>query len=66
MAKQFSQSAVEKSWYAWWEKSGFFAADSSSSKPPFVIVLPPPNVTGALNIGPCSYLCHPGYYYSLA
>ncbi|THG19804.1 hypothetical protein TEA_018558 [Camellia sinensis var. sinensis] len=37
MAKQFSPSAVEKSWYAWWEKSGFFAADSSSSKPPFVI-----------------------------
>ncbi|KAL7212750.1 hypothetical protein ACSBR2_015434 [Camellia fascicularis] len=51
MAKQFSPSAVEKSWYAWWEKSGFFAADSSSSKPPFVIVLPPPNVTGALHIG---------------
>ncbi|XP_052186097.1 valine--tRNA ligase, mitochondrial 1 [Diospyros lotus] len=51
MAKQFSPSAVEKSWYAWWEKSGFFMADSSSSKPPFVIVLPPPNVTGALHIG---------------
>ncbi|KAI8018382.1 hypothetical protein LOK49_LG04G00798 [Camellia lanceoleosa] len=29
MAKQFSPSAVEKSWYAWWEKSGFFAANSS-------------------------------------
>ncbi|XP_059629353.1 valine--tRNA ligase, mitochondrial 1 isoform X2 [Cornus florida] len=51
MAKQFNPSAVEKSWYAWWEKSGFFVADSSSSKPPFVIVLPPPNVTGALHIG---------------
>ncbi|KAL7183872.1 hypothetical protein ACSBR2_026113 [Camellia fascicularis] len=51
MAKQYSPKAVEKSWYAWWEKSGFFVADSSSSKPPFVIVLPPPNVTGALHIG---------------
>ncbi|XP_072972048.1 valine--tRNA ligase, mitochondrial 1-like [Typha angustifolia] len=51
MAKQYSPTAVEKSWYAWWEHSGFFVADASSSKPPFVIVLPPPNVTGALHIG---------------
>ncbi|XP_057508392.1 valine--tRNA ligase, mitochondrial 1-like [Actinidia eriantha] len=51
MAKQFNPNAVEKSWYSWWEKSGFFVADSCSSKPPFVIVLPPPNVTGALHIG---------------
>ncbi|CAA7400140.1 unnamed protein product [Spirodela intermedia] len=51
MAKQYSPSAVEKGWYAWWEKSDFFLADASSSKPPFVIVLPPPNVTGALHIG---------------
>ncbi|KAI4347497.1 hypothetical protein L6164_008307 [Bauhinia variegata] len=51
MAKQYSPSAVEKSWYEWWEKSGFFVADANSSKPPFVIVLPPPNVTGALHIG---------------
>ncbi|XP_024028630.1 valine--tRNA ligase, mitochondrial 1 [Morus notabilis] len=51
MAKQYNPSAVEKSWYSWWEKSSFFVADSSSSKLPFVIVLPPPNVTGALHIG---------------
>ncbi|KAK1584519.1 hypothetical protein Q3G72_033689 [Acer saccharum] len=51
MAKQYNPSAVEKSWYQWWEKSGFFVADAKSSKPPFVIVLPPPNVTGALHIG---------------
>ncbi|KAM0940445.1 putative valine--tRNA ligase [Dioscorea sansibarensis] len=51
MAKQYNPSVVEKSWYAWWEKSGFFVADASSPKPPFVIVLPPPNVTGALHIG---------------
>ncbi|GLT81109.1 hypothetical protein SLA2020_525130 [Shorea laevis] len=51
MARQYNPTAVEKSWYAWWEKSGFFQADASSSKPPFTIVLPPPNVTGALHIG---------------
>ncbi|XP_028756346.1 valine--tRNA ligase, mitochondrial 1 [Neltuma alba] len=51
MAKQYSPRAVEKSWYEWWEKSGFFVADANSSKPSFVIVLPPPNVTGALHIG---------------
>ncbi|XP_039003140.1 valine--tRNA ligase, mitochondrial 1-like [Hibiscus syriacus] len=51
MAKQYIPAAVEKSWYAWWEKSSFFHADANSSKPPFVIVFPPPNVTGALHIG---------------
>ncbi|XP_027069479.2 valine--tRNA ligase, mitochondrial 1-like isoform X1 [Coffea arabica] len=51
MAKAYNPSAVENSWYAWWEMSNFSVADSSSSKPPFVIVLPPPNVTGALHIG---------------
>ncbi|KAM0855916.1 hypothetical protein ACQ4PT_049477 [Festuca glaucescens] len=51
MAKQYSPSAVEKSWYTWWESSQYFVADAASSKPPFVIVLPPPNVTGALHIG---------------
>ncbi|KAK7840982.1 valine--trna ligase [Quercus suber] len=51
MVKQYSPTAVEKLWYAWWEKFGFFVADAKSSKPPFVIVLPPPNVTGALHIG---------------
>ncbi|KAF2589495.1 hypothetical protein F2Q70_00041691 [Brassica cretica] len=38
MAKQYSPAAVEKSWYAWWEKSDLFKADAKSSKPPFVIV----------------------------
>ncbi|GJM99456.1 hypothetical protein PR202_ga16554 [Eleusine coracana subsp. coracana] len=51
MAKQYSPSVVEKSWYTWWESSGYFGADSCSTKDPFVIVLPPPNVTGALHIG---------------
>uniref|UniRef100_A0A0D9VTQ7 Valine--tRNA ligase, mitochondrial n=1 Tax=Leersia perrieri TaxID=77586 RepID=A0A0D9VTQ7_9ORYZ len=51
MAKQYTPSTVEKSWYAWWESSGYFRADYSSTKPPFVIVMPPPNVNGALHIG---------------
>ncbi|XP_056862516.1 valine--tRNA ligase, mitochondrial 1 isoform X2 [Raphanus sativus] len=51
MAKQYSPAAVERAWYAWWEKAGFFTADAKSSKPAFVIVLPPPNVTGLLHIG---------------
>ncbi|KAJ3677900.1 hypothetical protein LUZ60_001703 [Juncus effusus] len=51
MAMKYNPSAVEKSWYQWWEKSEFFVADAKSTKPPFVIVLPPPNVTGALHIG---------------
>ncbi|KAK9930034.1 hypothetical protein M0R45_027093 [Rubus argutus] len=51
MAKQYSPSAVEKSWYEWWEKKHYFVADAKSNKPPFVMLLPPPNVTGALHIG---------------
>ncbi|XP_058769758.1 valine--tRNA ligase, mitochondrial 1-like [Vicia villosa] len=51
LAKQYNPTAVEKSWYEWWEKSKYFVADASSTKPSFVIVLPPPNVTGALHIG---------------
>ncbi|KAL6496268.1 Valine--tRNA ligase, mitochondrial 1 [Orobanche gracilis] len=51
MAKTYNPSAVENSWYEWWEKSNFFEADPKSSKPSFVIVFPPPNVTGDLHIG---------------
>ncbi|GAW12607.1 hypothetical protein ANO14919_019770 [Xylariales sp. No.14919] len=51
----YSPSAVESSWYQWWEKSGFFQPQSQpragSSDSPFVIPLPPPNVTGALHCG---------------
>ncbi|KAG2265476.1 hypothetical protein Bca52824_072555 [Brassica carinata] len=51
MAKQYNPSAVETSWYEWWERSEFFKADAKSTKPKFVILLPPPNVTGVLHIG---------------
>ncbi|MCO5569532.1 hypothetical protein L7F22_023246 [Adiantum nelumboides] len=51
MAKSYSPSAVEASWYEWWEKAGYFVADPAKKTAPFVIVIPPPNVTGALHIG---------------
>ncbi|KAI3955307.1 hypothetical protein MKW92_004177 [Papaver armeniacum] len=51
MAKQYNPAAVEKAWYAWWEKSGYFTADATSTKPATTIILPPPNVTGKLHIG---------------
>ncbi|KAF2969804.1 hypothetical protein GQX73_g3755 [Xylaria multiplex] len=51
----YSPSAVESSWYQWWEKSGFFQPQSqprtASSDSSFVVPLPPPNVTGALHCG---------------
>ncbi|OXV05687.1 hypothetical protein Egran_06547 [Elaphomyces granulatus] len=50
----YSPQAVESSWYAWWEKSGYFRPESCSdveSSAKFAIPLPPPNVTGALHCG---------------
>jgi len=46
-------SAVESSWYQWWEKSGFFKPETHGSPEigTYVIPLPPPNVTGALHCG---------------
>ncbi|KAI1430972.1 tRNA synthetases class I-domain-containing protein [Xylaria sp. CBS 124048] len=47
----YHPSAVESSWYQWWEKSGFFQPRAEPSDSTFVIALPPPNVTGALHCG---------------
>ncbi|KAK3371896.1 mitochondrial valyl-tRNA synthetase [Podospora didyma] len=49
----YHPTAVESSWYQWWEKSGFFRPEASGSADvgTFVIPLPPPNVTGALHCG---------------
>ncbi|KAI1169287.1 tRNA synthetases class I-domain-containing protein [Nemania serpens] len=47
----YNPSAVESSWYQWWEKSGFFQPQPGASDATFVIPLPPPNVTGALHCG---------------
>lgn len=58
MATSYSPKAVESSWYAWWEKSGFFTpeykasgSESKERRQPFVITIPPPNITGALHLG---------------
>ncbi|KAI3854995.1 hypothetical protein MKW92_049673 [Papaver armeniacum] len=57
MAKQYNPAAVEKAWYAWWEKSGYFTADATSTKPATTIILPPPNVTGKLHINVRDNVC---------
>lgn len=49
----YNPSAVESSWYTWWEKSGFFQPEAcrGDSSEKFIVPLPPPNVTGALHCG---------------
>ncbi|KAJ1863978.1 valine--tRNA ligase [Coemansia sp. RSA 2703] len=56
MASAYDPTAVEASWYSWWEKQGFFDPLTGpngeiSPKGKFVISTPPPNVTGKLHIG---------------
>jgi valyl-tRNA synthetase len=54
--RAYSPSAVEATWYSWWEQSGFFkprfaANGRTLERGQFVVPLPPPNVTGALHCG---------------
>ncbi len=49
--KGYEPKAVEKHWYAVWEKEGLFSAADTSDQTPFSIVIPPPNVTGVLHMG---------------
>ncbi len=51
LAKAYDFTAVEKKWYAYWEKHGTFHATMDEDKPAFSIVIPPPNVTGVLHVG---------------
>ena len=51
LKKGYEPEAVEKHWYAYWEKEGLFSAEDVSDKRPFSIVIPPPNVTGVLHMG---------------
>jgi valyl-tRNA synthetase len=51
MASAYEPSAVERRWYAEWERRGYFTATPNSGKESFCIVIPPPNVTGALSVG---------------
>lgn len=50
MEKTYNPHAIEKTWYAKWEKSGDFKP-SQHNKNAYCIVLPPPNVTGSLHMG---------------
>ncbi|KAF2237140.1 valyl-tRNA synthetase [Viridothelium virens] len=52
----YSPSAIESSWYSWWESSGFFKPQFTADGQvlpvgKFVVSLPPPNITGALHAG---------------
>ncbi|KAJ3174705.1 hypothetical protein HDU87_006954 [Geranomyces variabilis] len=56
VAAAYNPEAVEASWYAYWEKSGFFKPQLGPDGKPksegtFTIPIPPPNVTGALHLG---------------
>ena len=47
----YDPSALESTWYAYWEESGFFGTRSDRPNPPHVVMMPPPNVTGRLHMG---------------
>ena len=55
MAAAYCPTAVEASWYAWWESQGFFKAEwgnqEAEDRETFVLAIPPPNVTGSLHLG---------------
>ena len=50
LPKTFDPAAIERRWYAHWEKNGLFRPARPDAEP-FTIVNPPPNVTGVLHIG---------------
>jgi len=49
MEKSYKPAAIEKAWYAHWEKAGYFAPSGHGE--PYSIMIPPPNVTGTLHMG---------------
>ena len=49
--KIYDPAAVEKKWYAYWEKNNYFHAEVEKNKEAFSIVIPPPNITGQLHMG---------------
>lgn len=55
MAAAYCPTAVEASWYAWWESQDFFKAEwgnqEAEERETFVLAIPPPNVTGSLHLG---------------
>ncbi len=49
MDKTYQPSAIEKHWYAQWERDGYFSPSGEGE--PYCIMIPPPNVTGTLHMG---------------
>ena len=49
MDKTYQPSAIEKHWYAQWERNGYFSPSGEGE--PYCIMIPPPNVTGTLHMG---------------
>ncbi len=53
LAKQYSPTSVESTWYERWMAAQIFAIPEQlpKGKTPFSILMPPPNVTGMLTMG---------------
>ena len=49
METTYNPTAIEQSWYEYWERGNHFAPSGSGS--PYCIMIPPPNVTGTLHMG---------------
>ena len=49
METTYNPTAIEQSWYEYWERGNHFAPDGSGT--PYCIMIPPPNVTGTLHMG---------------
>ena len=49
METTYNPTAIEQSWYEYWERGNHFAPSGTGS--PYCIMIPPPNVTGTLHMG---------------
>ena len=49
METTYNPTAIEQSWYEYWERGNHFAPSGNGS--PYCIMIPPPNVTGTLHMG---------------
>ena len=49
METTYDPSAIEQSWYEYWERENHFVPDGNGD--PYCIMIPPPNVTGTLHMG---------------
>ena len=49
METTYNPTAIEQSWYEYWERGDHFAPSGNGD--PYCIMIPPPNVTGTLHMG---------------